>query len=224
MLVSTLVWAQPHQSVELAPRETETGVVFQCYAPGAKRVFLAGDFNQFANNRDGRISDLRFAMEGPDEAGIFHQTIPLPPGLHRYKYAIESDMWSWFVPAYEIQRDRDGNAFVFVDGIPDDVPRTRSTGASVTTNGVTFALLAPQAHIVYLAGSFNQWARNQNGRVTDLRFAMRGPDEHGIWSVTLPLGSGRHAYQYVINGLEWVSDPMATETTPEQHSIVEVRP
>lgn len=216
--------AQPPQPAGLAPRESEVGVVFQCYAPEAKKVFLAGDFNQFALNRGGRIHDPQFAMTGPDEQGIFRRTVNLPPGLYRYKFAIESDTWTWFVPAYEVERDGDGNAFFFVDGIPDGPNRVAARGASVKSFGVIFELFAPHAHIVYLAGDFNEWAHNKDGKVTDLRYAMRGPDEFGIWRATLPLPPGRHTYQYVIDGREWISDPMAKQTTPDQHSIVEVNP
>ncbi len=38
---------------------------------------------------------------------------------------------------------------------------------------VLFRLRAPAAAAVYLAGSFNAWARNNAGKVTDQRFAPR---------------------------------------------------
>jgi 1,4-alpha-glucan branching enzyme len=218
----TTARAQPPQPAALAPRETETGVVFQCYAPEATRVFLAGDFNAFARNRGGRITDRQFALSGPDSNGVFSTTVRLPPGLYRYKFALETDTFIWFAPDYEFQRDADSNAFLVVDGVVDDTKRPAARGAVVEDDSVWFEVFAPHADMVYLAGSFNQWAKNQNGQVTDLRYAMRGPDDNGIWRAQIALPRGRHAYQFVINGREWISDPMAAETTTNRHSIVEV--
>jgi len=216
--------AQPPQPAALAPRETADGVLFQCYAPEAKRVFLAGDFNKFAHNVGGRIKDTQFAMSGPDANGIFSKTIKLDPGVHRYKLAIEGDGFTWFVPDYERTRDSDGNAYVVVDGVADQPGRVKSAHAPrVTTNGVIFELFAPDADIVYLAGSFNKWANNREGRVQDLRFAMRGPDEFGIWRTTLNLAPGKHEYQYVVNGRSWIVDPLVDEQTADHHSVLEVR-
>ncbi len=222
--LASTAWAQPRQPAELAPMETPDGVLFQCYAPQATYVFLAADFNQFGGNRHGRIENLDFAMSGPDSNGVFRKTIPLAPGLYRYKFAIEGTPWIWFIPDYEQQHDQDGNAYLIVRGTPDTGSRARSARAPRIEDGrVIFELFAPDAHIVYLAGNFNNWANNKQGKVTDLRFAMRGPDSSGIWRSSLPLGRGRHSYQFVINGREWISDPLAAETTPSRHSIVEVR-
>ena len=219
---SAIALAQPPQPAALAPRETETGVLFQCYAPEATRVFIAGDFNAFAGNRGGRITDRQFALSGPDTNGVFRTTVHLPPGLYRYKFAMETDTFTWFAPDYEFRRDADSNAFLVVDGVIDETERPAARGAVIEDTSVWFEVFAPHAHMVYLAGSFNQWAHNRNGQVTDLRYAMRGPDDHGIWRTQLALPRGRHAYQFVIDGREWVSDPKAAETTTNRHSIVEV--
>lgn len=200
------------------------GVEFQCRAPGAFRVFLAGDFNGFAHNRNGRIEDTQFAMKGPDSNGVFRKTVVLAPGLYRYKFAIEGAEWTWFAPEYELQRDQGGNAYLVVSGSPDPAPRAVGARTPWIEKGmVHFELFAPEAYIVYLAGSFNNWADNHAGRVMDLRYVMRGPDAHGIWHASLPLGRGRHEYQFVINGNTWIIDPLSSETTTDQHSVVEVR-
>lgn len=217
-------FAQPPQPAELLPRETADGVVFSCLAPDATRVFLAGDFNAFARNRGGQVTDSRFAMTGPDRNGVFRKTVPLPPGLYRYKFAIEgSNSWTWIAPDYALHRDQEGNAYLVVDGQADSDPPAASARAAHTAEGlVHFELFAPDAILVYLAGSFNNWADNRDGRVIDLRFAMRGPDANGIWRASLPLPRGRHAYQFVLDGSTWISDPNAPVSPPDHHSFVEV--
>ena len=64
---------------------------------------------------------------------------------------------------------------------------------------VRFALAAPRARAVSLAGDFNGW----RAEATPL---TRGPD--GVWSVQLPLGRGNWSYSFVVDG-KWVEDPLA---------------
>ncbi|MBI5068335.1 MAG: glycogen-binding domain-containing protein [Deltaproteobacteria bacterium] len=61
------------------------------------------------------------------------------------------------------------------------------------------ALRAPEARRVSVAGDFNGWSTE----ATPLR---RGPG--GAWTVELPLGPGRHQYQFVVDGT-FVPDPAA---------------
>jgi len=61
------------------------------------------------------------------------------------------------------------------------------------------AIRAPEARRVAVAGDFNGWSAD----ATPLR---RGPG--GAWTVELPLGPGRHQYQFVVDGV-FVADPSA---------------
>jgi len=65
---------------------------------------------------------------------------------------------------------------------------------------VHFELSAPQARAVAVAGSFNGW----RPEALPMR---RGTD--GTWSVTVPLALGEYHYQFVVDGVRWVSDPTA---------------
>ena len=67
---------------------------------------------------------------------------------------------------------------------------------------VTFSLVKPDAREVALAGSFNQWDREQH--------RLAGPDRNGRWTITLPLAPGRYEYLFVVNSTDWVPDPAAT--------------
>jgi hypothetical protein len=64
---------------------------------------------------------------------------------------------------------------------------------------VRFALAAPQARAVSLAGDFNGWR-------PDATPLERGAD--GVWTVHVPLSRGNWSYSFVVDG-NWVEDPMA---------------
>ncbi len=65
---------------------------------------------------------------------------------------------------------------------------------------VRFELAAPNAREVSVAGSFNGWQ-------PDAVQLVRG--ETGVWSTTLALPLGEHAYQFVVDGERWIPDPTA---------------
>lgn len=60
-----------------------------------------------------------------------------------------------------------------------------------------FELFLPRAQRVAVAGTFNQWK-------VDACPMQRDAD--GWWRTTLTLEDGDHAFQYVIDGQEWMAD------------------
>jgi len=78
-----------------------------------------------------------------------------------------------------------------------------AAGPSVAPATVTvrFMLLAPDAHQVTLAGTFNQW----DAAATPL--VRTGAS--GVWTATLTLPAGQHQYAFVVDGARWVPDPAA---------------
>jgi hypothetical protein len=64
---------------------------------------------------------------------------------------------------------------------------------------VRFALAAPRARSVSLAGDFNAWQ-------PDATPLERGAD--GVWFVRVPLSQGNWSYSFVVDG-QWVEDPLA---------------
>lgn len=208
-----------------APIATASGVLFRCQAPGARQVYLAGNFNNWAHNDDGRITDDTFLMEGPDAGGYFHKVVPLPAGTYTFQFAVEGRKGRWFVPDEIEERDRDGNAVIRI--AHDGHVITRRTRhpdwqPQITPEGVRFRLFAPEAHLVYLAGSFNHWADNRDGLVSHPRFAMRGPAPDGTWSAVVKLPPGSHAYQFVVDGDRWLRDPNERQADDRNHSVVVV--
>ena len=79
--------------------------------------------------------------------------------------------------------------------------RTAPTAAPASLVTVRFVLVAPEAHEVSLAGTFNQW----DAHATPL--IRSGPT--GVWTATLTLPAGQHQYAFVVDGVRWVPDPGA---------------
>lgn len=87
-------------------------------------------------------------------------------------------------------------AALFLAGAP-----WRGPAADPALQPVQFVLVAPEAARVSLAGDFNDWDRE----ATPLR---RAPGD-GVWSVVVPLRSGRYRYVFVVDGTRWVPDVAA---------------
>lgn len=69
---------------------------------------------------------------------------------------------------------------------------------------VRLVLLQPGAQTVAVAGDFNGWNPGQ----TKLERS-----EGGMWTATIPLKPGRYQYMFVIDGKQWIADPLASEAS-----------
>jgi 1,4-alpha-glucan branching enzyme len=90
-------------------------------------------------------------------------------------------------------------------------------GTEVRNNDVHFALYAPSAKSVSVAGSFNRWDPRAN--------PLTGPDENGVWITVVSLPPGRYEYLFLMNGEEWLPDPSAPPVDDGmggKNSVVEV--
>jgi len=215
----------PPQADSLRPQKAEGGVLFQCYAPVARVVYLAGDFNGWADNENGRITNAEFAMSGPDTNGVWRKTVRLDPGAHRFKFNLDGEASGWFAPDSIDELDGDKNAIIHVEASGDVVVRSAHNPRwrpQSTEDGVRFQCYAPDAHVVYLVGEFNEWGHNRDGLVYDPKLVMSGPGTDGVWWATVKLKAGRHAYQFVVDGDQWNTDPNAPEKDGENHSVVVV--
>jgi len=67
---------------------------------------------------------------------------------------------------------------------------------------VQFQLEAPDAVSVAVAGDFNDW-------VPEVELA--DPDGDGIWSGRLLMSPGVHKYMFVVNGTDWMPDPLSEQ-------------
>jgi len=82
---------------------------------------------------------------------------------------------------------------------------------------VRLVLLQPDARSVSVAGDFNDWNPGQ----TKLERS-----EGGMWTATIALKPGRYQYMFVIDGKQWVADPLAEEGTGDgfgsQNAVLDV--
>lgn len=88
-------------------------------------------------------------------------------------------------------------ALVLWLGRPANPPTTASSPVVI----VRFVLVAPGAHQVSVAGTFNRWDRAATPLVRS-----GGGD---MWVATLVLPPGQHQYAFVVDGARWVPDPTA---------------
>jgi 1,4-alpha-glucan branching enzyme len=82
---------------------------------------------------------------------------------------------------------------------------------------VRLVLLQPGARSVSVAGDFNGW----NPAQTPLERS-----DGGMWTATIPLKPGRYQYMFVIDGKQWIADPLAAEETTDgfgaQNAVLDV--
>lgn len=82
---------------------------------------------------------------------------------------------------------------------------------------VRLVLLQPGARSVSVAGDFNGWDPAQ----TKLERS-----DGGVWTATIPLKPGRYQYMFVIDGKQWIADPLAPEETTDgfgaQNAVLDV--
>ncbi len=71
--------------------------------------------------------------------------------------------------------------------------------------GIRFTHTAPHAASVAWAGDFNAWSQSANPLEKDAT---------GVWSLTLALPAGTHAYKFVVDG-QWLADPENNVTVGE---------
>lgn len=213
------------QSSDLAAKKTDEGILFQCSAPGASAVYLAGDFNNWADNSEGTITDAKYKMDGPDANGVWRKAVSLSPGTHKFKFVVGGAKEGWFGPEWA-KHDGEGNGLLTItDG--GDIAEATATSATTTPaqksgQPVSFHFTAPDASSVYLAGDFNGWADNKDGAVSDSKYAMMKGDD-GVWKTDATLTPGRHSYKFVVDGSRWENDPATSEKDSSGNSVVEVK-
>ncbi len=68
-----------------SPAVVDGGVRFVLHAPGADTVAIAGNFNEWARQKD--------FLSGPDSRGDWSIILPLAPGRYEYLFLINGAAW-----------------------------------------------------------------------------------------------------------------------------------
>ena len=106
--------------------------------------------------------------------------------------------------------------------VPIPVAGSQAQTASLTSGQeakvfVRLVLLQPDARSVSVAGDFNGWNPGQ----TRLERS-----EGGMWTATIALKPGRYQYMFVIDGKQWLADPLASEASGDgfgsQNAVLDV--
>lgn len=121
---------------------------------------------------------------------------------------------------YRFQADDEGNIVSLTfpyEGAEYTAARVRLPPPS-TSGNTTFRLKGhPDAQVVALAGSFNQWNQSQ------LLFAREGDE----WVCRIDLDAGRYTYKFIVDG-NWLLDPSNPQTEEDAagnvNNVLEVAP
>jgi Glycogen recognition site of AMP-activated protein kinase len=104
--------------------------------------------------------------------------------------------------------------------VPVAVAPARTIAAGMKQEPTVFVrlvLLQPGARSVSVAGDFNGW----NPAHTRLERS-----DGGMWTATIPLKPGRYHYMFVIDGKQWIADPLAAEAETDgfgaQNAVLDV--
>ena len=89
---------------------------------------------------------------------------------------------------------------------PPPPPRA-GDGPELVGGGALFRYRNSDAKTVYLVGDFNDWSP-----VAD---PMTDENRDGEWTLFFPLGPGRYAYKFVVDGKTWIADPANPESEPD---------
>jgi hypothetical protein len=94
------------------------------------------------------------------------------------------------------------------DETADTASRVAKLAGQVTVvdggGAIRFDLRLPvNARDVALVGDFNGWDTNAN--------EMKKLASDGTWSVKIPLKPGMHTYAFVVDGQQWIVDPLAPQ-------------
>ena len=80
----------------------------------------------------------------------------------------------------------------------DSAPSVLTVAVEVRPQSVRFVLNAPDVQHIALVGDFNGWRAEATPLVRDA--------STGLWTVDLPISSGRYSYAFVVDG-RWTADP-----------------
>ena len=225
---SSLIAALPQAAQDGAPLRDGERVLFRFRAPAdAQKVFLAGSFNGYADNVNGAIGDDKFALTDAGDGHYFARVF-VKPDLEQYKFVVldKSGQFNWISDPNVAPTDNDGNSVLDFSQI-GRIPATSNRQGPPVRAGeaALFRFRAPaDAQKVFLAGSFNNYADNENGVVSDEKFAMT-PGANGLFTKRFALGNTTEKYKFVVvnraGETVWMNDPNVEATDDDGNSLVD---
>ncbi len=197
------------------PVETSAGVNFSVYAPKAKYVSIVGDFNNWIDNRN---------VMKKNRYGVWSITIPLKKGTYSYKFNIDG-VWIIDPKNPNVVKDKFGDMRSVIEvkqGVkfyekPIYSGFTNAFPPVVTRAGVLFTYNDKFAKRVSVAGTFNNWEKDQY---------FMSKNQNGIWSIVIQLPRGKYYYKFNVDGI-WKYDPENPQKVDDKQgdykSVLEVK-
>lgn len=207
------------------PSEVRGGFLFRYYAPSARQVTLAGNFNNWGGTQGGGRYDASIdPMSDEDGDGVWSIVIPLPPGRYQYKFVIDGGV-RW-------ERDPNNQDTAWEGGIENSlivVPPTVGYQYEAVTGtviggearrapereaaepvAVEIEVELPGASDVFVSGEFNAWSPSKH-RLEKVA--------EGLFRITLELAPGTYQYKLIVDGT-WMEDPGNPDTVPDPYGGV----
>ena len=211
------------------PLRDGDAVLFRFHAPaGAEKVFLAGSFNNYADNVNGAVTDPKFALNDAGD-GYFWTRALVEPKREQYKFVVlgRDGQFTWLPDPNVATADADGNSVLDFGEIGRLPLAATGEGAPVRLpNGeVLFRFRAPaDAQRVFLAGSFNGFADNQNGAVSGEKYALLR-EANGLYTKRESIGAATEKYKFVVldktGKYLWLADPNVRATDADGNTVVD---
>ena len=213
---------RPKYIIALPPPVTRTyNVEFTITAPDAHIVSLVGEFNNWSPTAATPM------LKRHD--GTWAATLQLAAGRYEYKIIMDG---KW-IPDPENPAqvdDNHGGKNSVIEIKPQPQPQQPPTPALqeqtpnnpspapvpppppkpkpvVRMYNVEFTITAPDAHIVRLAGEFNNWSPTAT---------LMHKRPNGTWAATVQLAVGRYQYKFIVDG-KWITDPENPTQVPDTY-------
>lgn len=190
----------------IAPVEVPGGVLFSFDMKQAVSIAVAGTFNGW---------DMKKNVMQKNKNGIWFAVISLPKGKIEYKIVINEKDWVDDPKNAEKIEDSYGGGKKSLFEVKTGIDLG---GVAVNGQEVTFKFRSADAKSVSVAGSFNNWDMKANALV-------KGDDS--MWIITIKFAAGKYQYKYVVDGSQWVVDPVNTASAEDgfggSNSVVEVK-
>ena len=171
-------------------------VTFNYASSTASKVEVFGNFNGW----DG-------GFEMTKDGDVFTYTMELPNGEYEYKFQIDGIEWI-LDPANSNHRNNNNVLVVGTGASTPDYTPTLKESVVINGNKITIYYENPNVDKVEFMSSANNWE------------ALEMTKDGSIFSITLELENGDYRYKFLLNGTEWVNDPLNPNTTGENSDNV----
>lgn len=92
------------------PERDGDQVVFRIEVADAQKVFIAGSFNNWADNQNGNVTDEKYALQKIGDT-LYEKRMEIAPGEHKFKFVIDAGQW---ISPDGFKKDQDENAIIYI--------------------------------------------------------------------------------------------------------------